>query len=95
MVLLRLLPAHDFNDFEVGKRHNLKLLNILNDDGSLNENCPAEYLGMDRFDARKQVVKSLKENGFIEKIEDYKTTIPYGDRSNTIVEPYLTQSMVL
>ena len=87
---VKITPAHDFNDFEVGKRHNLELLNILNDDGSLNENCPAEYLGMDRFDARKQVVKSLKENGFIEKIEDYKTTIPYGDRSNTIVEPYLT-----
>ena len=87
---VKITPAHDFNDFEVGKRHNLELLNILNDDGSLNENCPAEYQGMDRFDARKQVVKDLKENGFIEKIEDYKTTIPYGDRSNTIVEPYLT-----
>ena len=87
---VKITPAHDFNDFEVGKRHNLELLNILNDDGSLNENCPAEYQGMDRFDARKQVVKSLKENGFIEKIEDYKTTIPYGDRSNTVVEPYLT-----
>ena len=87
---VKITPAHDFNDFEVGKRHNLELLNILNDDGSLNENCPAEYQGMDRFDARKQVVKALKENDFIEKIEDYKTTIPYGDRSNTIVEPYLT-----
>ena len=87
---VKITPAHDFNDFEVGKRHNLELLNILNDDGSLNQNCPTEYQGMDRFDARKQVVKSLKENGFIEKIEDYKTTIPYGDRSNTIVEPYLT-----
>jgi valyl-tRNA synthetase len=87
---VKITPAHDFNDFEVGKRHNLELLNILNDDGSLNENCPAEYQGMDRFDARKQVVKALKESGFIEKIEDYKTTIPYGDRSNTIVEPYLT-----
>ena len=87
---VKITPAHDFNDFEVGKRHNLELLNILNDDGSLNENCPAEYQGMDRFDARKQIVKALKENDFIEKIEDYKTTIPYGDRSNTIVEPYLT-----
>ena len=87
---VKITPAHDFNDFEVGKRHNLELLNILNDDGSLNENCPVEYQGVDRFDARKQVVKALKENGFIEKIEDYKTTIPYGDRSNTIVEPYLT-----
>ena len=87
---VKITPAHDFNDFEVGKRHNLELLNILNDDGTLNQNCPKEYQGMDRFDARKQIVKALKENGFIEKIEDYKTTIPYGDRSNTIVEPYLT-----
>ena len=87
---VKITPAHDFNDFEVGKRHNLELLNILNDDGTLNQNCPNEYQGMDRFDARKKIVKALKENGFIEKIEDYKTTIPYGDRSNTIVEPYLT-----
>ena len=87
---VKITPAHDFNDFEVGKRHNLELLNILNDDGTLNQNCPKEYQGMDRFDARKKIVKALKENGFIEKIEDYKTTIPYGDRSNTIVEPYLT-----
>jgi len=87
---VKITPAHDFNDFEVGKRHNLELLNILNDDGTLNQNCPNEYQGMDRFDARKKIVKALKENSFIEKIEDYKTTIPYGDRSNTIVEPYLT-----
>ncbi len=87
---VKITPAHDFNDFEVGKRHNLDLLNILNDDGSLNDKCPKEYQDMDRFDARKKIVKALKEHGFIEKIEDYKTTIPYGDRSNTIVEPYLT-----
>ena len=87
---VKITPAHDFNDFEIGKRHNLELLNILNDDGSLNENCPKEFQGVDRFEARKKVVLLLKEKGFIEKIEDYKTTIPYGDRSNTIVEPYLT-----
>ena len=87
---VKITPAHDFNDFEIGKRHNLELLNILNDDGSLNENCPKEFQGADRFEARKKVVRLLKEKGFIEKIEDYKTTIPYGDRSNTIVEPYLT-----
>jgi len=87
---VKITPAHDFNDFEIGKRHNLELLNILNEDGSLNENCPKEFQGLDRFEARKKVVHLLKEKGFIEKIEDYKTTIPYGDRSNTIVEPYLT-----
>ena len=87
---VKITPAHDFNEFEIGKRHNLELLNILNEDGSLNENCPKEFQGLDRFEARKKVVHLLKEKGFIEKIEDYKTTIPYGDRSNTIVEPYLT-----
>ena len=87
---VKITPAHDFNDFEVGKRNNLELVNILNDDGTLNDNCPDEYAGLDRFEARKLIVKNLKEAGFVEKIEDYKTTIPYGDRSNTIVEPYLT-----
>ena len=87
---VKITPAHDFNDFEVGKRHNLELLNILNDDGTLNDKCPEEYVGLDRFEARKLIVKNLKDQGYIEKIEDYKTTIPYGDRSNTIVEPYLT-----
>ena len=87
---VKITPAHDFNDFEIGKRHNLELLNILNEDGSLNENCPKEFQGLDRFEARKKVVQLLKAKGFLEKIEDYKTTIPYGDRSNTVVEPFLT-----
>ncbi len=87
---VKITPAHDFNDFEIGKRHNLELLNILNEDGSLNENCPKEFQGLDRFEARKKVVHLLKEKGFLEKIEDYKTKIPYGDRSNTVVEPFLT-----
>ena len=87
---VKITPAHDFNDFEIGKKHNLELLNILNEDGSLNENCPKEFQGLDRFEARKKVVQLLKEKGFLEKIEDYKTTIPYGDRSNTVVEPFLT-----
>ena len=87
---VKITPAHDFNDFEIGKRHNLEILNILNEDGTLNENCPKEFQGLDRFEARKKVVQLLKEKGFLEKIEDYKTTIPYGDRSNTVVEPFLT-----
>ena len=87
---VKITPAHDFNDFEIGKRHNLELLNILNEDGTLNENCPKEFQGLDRFEARKKVVHLLKEKGYLEKIEDYKTTIPYGDRSNTVVEPFLT-----
>ena len=87
---VKITPAHDFNDFEVGKRHNLELLNILNEDGTLNDKCPKEFQGLDRLDARKKVVQILKDQNLIEKIEDYKTTIPYGDRSNTVVEPYLT-----
>ena len=87
---VKITPAHDFNDFEVGKRHNLELLNIFNEDGSLNDNTHKNYSGLDRFEARKKIVKELESLSFIEKIEDYKTTIPYGDRSNTVVEPYLT-----
>ena len=87
---VKITPAHDFNDFDVSKRHNLELLNILNEDGSLNENCSSDYVGLDRFEARKKIVKELDSMGLIEKVEDYKTTIPYGDRSNTVIEPYLT-----
>ena len=87
---VKITPAHDFNDFDVSKRHDLELLNILNEDGTLNENCPEGYAGLDRFEARKKIVKELKSLDLIEKIEDYKTTIPYGDRSNTVIEPYLT-----
>lgn len=87
---VKITPAHDFNDFDVAKRHNLELLNILNDDGSLNENCPENYIGLDILEARKKIVKELNEKGLLEKTEDYKTKIPYGDRSNTIIEPYLT-----
>ena len=58
---VKITPAHDFNDFEVGKRNNLELVNILNDDGTLNDNCPDEYAGLDRFEARKLIVKNLKD----------------------------------
>lgn len=85
---VKITPAHDFNDFEVGKRHNLPLINILNPDATLNENTP--FSGMDTQTARKATIAKLEELGLMEKIEDHPMVIPYGDRSNVIIEPLLT-----
>ncbi len=85
---VKITPAHDFNDFEVGKRHNLPLINILNPDATLNENTP--FAGMDTQTARKATIAKLEELGFMEKIEDHPMVIPYGDRSNVVIEPMLT-----
>lgn len=85
---VKITPAHDFNDFEVGKRHNLPLINILNPDATLNENTP--FAGMDTQSARKATIAKLEELGFMEKIEDHPMVIPYGDRSNVVIEPILT-----
>lgn len=85
---VKITPAHDFNDFEVGKRHNLPLINILNPDATLNENTP--FAGMDTQSARKATIAKLEELGFMEKIEDHQMVIPYGDRSNVVIEPMLT-----
>lgn len=85
---VKITPAHDFNDFEVGKRHNLPLINILNPDATLNENTP--FVGMDTQSARKATIAKLEELGFMEKIEDHPMVIPYGDRSNVVIEPMLT-----
>ncbi|MBD2074178.1 valine--tRNA ligase [Phormidium sp. FACHB-592] len=85
---VKVTPAHDPNDFEMGKRHNLPFINIMNKDGSLNENAGA-FQGQDRFVARKNVVAQLEE-GFLVKIEDYKHTVPYSDRGKVPVEPLLS-----
>lgn len=85
---VKITPAHDFNDFEVGKRHNLPLINILNPDATLNENTP--FAGMDTQTARKATIEKLEELGFMEKIEDHPMVIPYGERSNVVIEPMLT-----
>jgi valyl-tRNA synthetase len=87
---VKITPAHDFNDNEVGKHHNLPLINILNFDATLNENTPAKYQGMDRFVARKQIIKDIKNLGLLAKIEPYKLKVPRGDRSKAIIEPWLT-----
>ncbi|MBT5230067.1 MAG: valine--tRNA ligase, partial [Methylococcales bacterium] len=87
---VKITPAHDFNDYEVGQRHDLPILNIFTVDAALNEAVPEAYQGMDRFDARKKVVKDLEALNLLEKIEPHKLMVPRGDRSNTVIEPYLT-----
>ncbi|MEX2450434.1 MAG: valine--tRNA ligase, partial [Rhodospirillales bacterium] len=87
---VKITPAHDFNDFEVGRRHDLKMINIFDRDAKLNENAPEAYRGMDRFEARKKIVSEMDSLGLFEKVEDNDMTLPYGDRSGVIVEPWLT-----
>lgn len=104
---VKITPAHDFNDYEVGKRHNLPLINIFdknaavlataqvfNLDGSVNEqieaNIPAQFAGLDRFEARKQIVAAFEAAGLLDKIEDHALKVPKGDRSGTVIEPWLT-----
>ena len=87
---VKITPAHDFNDYDIGKRHALPIYNILTDDAALNDEVPERYRGMDRFDARKAIVSEFEELELLEKIEDYVVKIPRGDRSNAVVEPYMT-----
>ena len=87
---VKITPAHDFNDFEVGRRHDLELINILDQHACLNENVPEEYRGMDRFDARKKVVSDLDALGLLDKIDEHVLQVPFGDRSNVVIEPWLT-----
>jgi valyl-tRNA synthetase len=86
---VKVTPAHDPNDFEMGQRHNLPFINIMNKDGTLNENA-GEFVGQDRFVARQNVVRQLEEDGFLVKIEDYKHTVPYSDRGKVPIEPLLS-----
>ena len=88
---VKITPAHDFNDYEVGERNNLEIINVFTEDGKINENAPKEFIGLDRFEARKQLLKKLKENNFFVEEENIKNKVPYGDRSNSIIEPYLTE----
>ncbi|UWU50767.1 tRNA synthetases class I (I, L, M and V) [Limnospira platensis C1] len=86
---VKVTPAHDPNDFEMGKRHNLPMINIMNKNGSLNENS-GPFVGQDRFVARRNVVKRLESEGFLVKIEDYSHSVPYSDRGKVPVEPLLS-----
>jgi valyl-tRNA synthetase len=87
---VKMTPAHDFNDFEVGRRHKLPLINIFDADARVNENAPEAYRGLDRYKAREKVVADIEALGLLDKIEDHAMTLPYGDRSDVVVEPWLT-----
>ena len=87
---VKITPAHDFNDYEMGKRHNLPMINILTIDAAINDNAPQAYQGLDRFEARKKVVADLEALGLLVKIEPHRLKVPRGDRSGEVVEPYLT-----
>ena len=93
--VVKITPAHDFNDFEVGKRHKLEFVNIFDKKARLNKNTPKEYHGLDRFEARKKVISQLIKTEKIEQTVDNKMAIPIGDRSGAIIEPYLTDQWFL
>ena len=87
---VKITPAHDFNDWEVGLRHEMEIINLLTPSAIMNDNAPEAYRGLDRFDARKKILEDLDEAGLLVKVEPHKLKPPRGDRSGVIVEPYLT-----
>jgi valyl-tRNA synthetase len=87
---VKITPAHDFNDYQVGQRHKLVPLNILTLDGKINDLAPVEYQGLDRFDARKKVVADLEQQGFLVETKPHKLMVPRGDRTHAVIEPMLT-----
>ncbi len=87
---VKITPAHDFNDYAMGQRHSLEIINIFNDNAEINDQAPSVYQGLDRYVARKQIVKDMKALDLVERIDDHKLMVPRGDRSNAVVEPYLT-----
>ncbi len=88
---VKITPAHDVNDYEMGTRHNLEVINIFNDDATTNKNVPEEFRGLDRYEVRKKVVEKFEELGLLKKIEDYTTNIGYSDRGGVPIEPYLSE----
>ncbi len=89
---VKITAAHDYNDFEVAKRHpdkNIQLINLLTPDGKMNENCPSDYIGLDRFEARKKIIKDLDDLDHLIKVEKHAHQVPYGERSGVVIEPYL------
>ncbi|MEQ8659220.1 MAG: valine--tRNA ligase, partial [Gammaproteobacteria bacterium] len=87
---VKITPAHDFNDYAIGQRHDLAVINIFTDDAAINDNAPARFRGLDRFEARKAVVAELEQAGLIVRIDDHKLMVPRGDRTHSVIEPYLT-----
>ena len=88
---VKVTPAHDINDYEMGKRHKLEVINIFNDNASLNHNVPDEFRGLDRYEARERIVERLEEYGLLLKVEDYQTKIGYSERGGVPIEPYLSE----
>ena len=88
--VVKITPAHDFNDYEMGKRHNLPLINIFTRDATINDNAPEDYRGLDRFVARKKVLAQAEAEGWLEKVDPHTLKVPRGDRSGVVVEPWLT-----
>lgn len=87
---VKITPAHDFNDYDVGKRHDLPLMNIFTIDAKINHQAPSAYQDLDRYEARKKIIKDLEDQDLLEKIVDHKLMVPRGDRSGAVVEPFLT-----
>lgn len=87
---VKITPAHDFNDYEMGKRHDLPMLNILTDDACINEEAPEKYQGLDRYEARKLIVEDLESLGLMVDIKPHTLMVPRGDRSHAVIEPFLT-----
>ena len=87
---VKITPAHDFNDYQVGKRHQLALINIFTKDAHINEVAPEKYRGLERYAARQQIVADLDALGLLAEVKEHKLMVPRGDRSGTIIEPYLT-----
>jgi len=92
---VKITPAHDFNDFELGRRHDLPLVSIFDMDANLNEEAPEQFRGLSREEARKRVVEEMEALGLLDKIEDNPMTVPYGDRSGVVIEPRLTDQWFL
>ncbi len=88
--VVKVTPAHDFNDYAVGQRHDLPLINIFTPEAKVNDNAPAKYVGLDRFEARKAVLADLEALGLLVETKDHKLQVPRGDRTNQVIEPYLT-----
>ncbi|MDB5490809.1 MAG: valS [Micavibrio sp.] len=89
---MKVTPAHDFNDFEIGKRHGLEMINVFDSQARINGNAPEEYRGLDRFDARKKLLAELEELDFLVKVEDITHAIPYDEKSKSVIlEPFLTE----
>ena len=87
---VKITPAHDPNDFEIGKRHDLEFINVMNDDASINDNAPKKYIGKDRFEARKQVLHDIEQDGFLDKTENYLHKVGFSERGDVPIEFYMS-----